>query len=267
MKKEEKKYVYPSIIKIESLSEKLIIINRQLEEKNKLLEESELARKNMFSNITHDLRAPVAVIRGAVERLRQEGLGDKEQHKLISIIDSRAATLEHLIYDLHFSALLEQPVFELSPTRMEIAPFLEEYFISMESAGHLDGRKSGVSIPAGISTHAMIDLRYFLRVLDNLLENAIKHTKQGDLIEIGCLEDDGNAVIFFTDSGSGIPAGDLPYVFERTFTGMAARTPGKSGSGLGLSISRTIVEKHGGRIECSSISGKGTTFTIFLPLV
>jgi len=72
--------------------------------------------------------------------------------------------------------------------------------------------------------------------------------------------------VFLIDSGSGIPVGDMPYIFDRTFTGAAARTPGKYGSGLGLSISKTIVEKHGGRIRCESVYGEGTTFTISLPL-
>jgi len=262
----EKKYNQPSIVKVESLSEKLIILNLQLEEKNRQLELSELARKNMFSNITHDLRAPIAVIHGAAERLSQEGIGDRERLKMIRIIHSRTATLEDLIEDMYFSALLDQPKFTLKPSRLEIAPFLEEYFISMEGSGRLDNRVTNISIPFGSAPHAMIDVKYFLRVLDNLVDNAVRHTKSGDLIEIGCCEANGSAEIFLSDSGSGIPKDDLPKIFDRTFTGIAARTPGKSGSGLGLSISRTIVEKHGGSIHCSSVFGEGSKFTISIPL-
>ena len=263
----EKKFDRPSIVSVESLSEKLIILTRQLESKNRQLEQSELARKNMFSNITHDLRAPVAAIRGAAERLCNEGIGVEERMKMIGIIDARAATLEHLIDDMSISALLDQPVFSLSPVRLEIVPILEEYFISMEGAGRLDGRDNKLTIPVGFSGCAMIDLRYFFRVLDNLLANAVTHTKPGDRIEFGCRENDGCVEIFLTDSGSGIKTSDMPYIFDRTFSGAAARTPGRAGSGLGLSISRTIVEKHGGTIRCDSVYGEGSTFTVSLPLV
>ena len=264
--KVEKKYEHPSIIKIESLSEKLIVINRQLEEKNKLLEKSELARKNMFSNITHDLRAPIAAIRGAAERLRNNGLEEKQRQKMIRIIDSRAASLEDLIDDMFFSAMIDQPGFSISTQKLEIAPILEEYYISMEGAGRLDKRDSFLNIPDGYSACAMIDLRYFIRVLDNLLSNALNHTKSGERIELGCRESGGFAEIFVSDSGPGIPDKYKPYIFDRTFTGASARTPGKSGSGLGLSISRTIVEIHAGAIKCDSVYGKGATFTISLPL-
>jgi len=264
--KSEKKYEHPSIIKVELLSEKLIVINRQLEEKNRLLEKSELARKNMFTNITHDLRAPIAAIRGAAERLHSNGLEEKERLKMIRIIDSRAASLEDLIDDMFFSAMIDQPGFSLSPQSLEIAPILEEYYISMEGAGRLNKRDSFLSIPDGYSACAKIDLRYFIRVLDNLLSNALSYTKPGERIELGCRESGNFVEIFVSDSGSGIPDKFKPFIFDRTFTGTSARTPGKSGSGLGLSISRTIVEKHGGTIKCDSEYGKGATFTISLPL-
>jgi len=263
----EKKYDHPSIVSVESLSEKLIVLTLQLEDKNRQLEQSELARKKMFSNITHDLRAPIAVIRGAAERLGHEGIGVEERLKMVRIINSRAATLEHLIEDMYISALLDQPEFSLSPVRLEIAPILEEYFISMEGAGRFDGRDNKLEIPDGFSECVMIDLRYFFRVLDNLLSNALTHTKPGNSIELGCRVNDGSIEIFVADSGSGIKPSDMPNIFDRTFSGAAARTPGKAGSGLGLSISRTIVEKHGGALRCDSVYGEGSTFTISLPLV
>ena len=263
--KKERKYDHPSISQLESISARLIELNRELEEKNRQLEQSELARKNMFSNVTHDLRAPVAAIRGAAERLSNEDIGDEERKKMIKIIDVRTAALDQLISELYFSMLIDQPEFLLKLSCLEIAPVLEEFFISMAGAGRLDGRKCRLNIPEGFAARTMVDPQYFLRVLDNLLFNALRHTEQGDSIELGCMESEDHLEIYVRDSGSGIPAGDLPYIFDRTFVGEGARTPGKSGGGLGLSIVNSIIEKHGGSVRCHSVYGEGATFTISMP--
>ena len=262
----ENKYDPPAITQVELLSEKLIVFNRQLEEKNRQLSTSEMARKSIFSNITHDLRAPVAVIRGAIERLYNEGIDEAERLRMLKIIDSRAATLEVLIDDMHYSAVIDQPGFKLSPQKLEIALILEEYFITMEGAGKLDKRESVLIIPDGFSARISIDPKYFFRVLDNLFSNALSHTVKGDRIELGCREHEGVVEIFLSDSGSGIPEEFIPFLFERSFVGASARTPGKTGSGLGLSIARSIVEKHGGTIRCDSKQGEGATFTVSLPI-
>ena len=125
----EKKYDHPAITQVELLTEKLIIFNMQLEEKNRQLNASELARKNIYSNITHDLRAPVAVIRGAIERLYNDGIDETERKKMLKIIDSRAATLEALIDDMYYSAMIDQPGFKLSAQKFEAAlifPWLDK---------------------------------------------------------------------------------------------------------------------------------------------
>lgn len=266
MKKKEQ-YDHPAIRQVEAISTKLIDLNRQLEEKNKLLEQSERARKGMFSNITHDLRAPVTVIRGAVERLSNKGTSEEEREAMLKIIQSRAETLDQLVNDLYFSILVEQPGFTLNLSCLELVPLLEEYCISMKGSGRLVDRRTALDIPKGFNARVMIDPQHFLRVLDNLMSNAIRHTKQDDSIKMSCRENDGVVEIRVKDSGSGIPERDLPYIFDRTFSGEWARTPGRSGSGLGLAIARTIIEKHGGEIHCNTSYGKGTTFIISLPSV
>ena len=265
--KKDMKYNHPSIKQGDPISIKLIELNRELEEKNRQLEQSERARKSMFSNITHDLRSPITAILGAVERISNKGIDDEENTKMLSIIHSRAVTLEHLVNDLYFSIQVEQPGFSLNLSCLEIAPVLEEYFISMEGTGRLEERKSRLDIPDSFSARTLIDPPHFLRVLDNLLSNALRHTGPNDLIELGCRENENRIEIYVRDSGSGISERDLPYIFDRTYAGEWARTPGKSGSGLGLSIARTIIEKHGGSIRCHSVPGEGSIFTISLPLV
>jgi len=265
MKIGDRKYHEPAINQIEELSARLIALNRQLEEKNRQLEQSENARKNLFSNITHDLRTPLSAIRGAAERLSQSPLCVGDCLKMVKIIDSRAHTLEWLIEELYLTMLIDQPEFKLSLSNLEITPILEEYFISMEGSGRLDGRKCALCTSDGYSPRVMIDPQYFIRVLDNLFINALRYTNEGDRIELGCRDANDNIEIFIADFGAGIPANDLPHIFDRMYTGAAARTPGKNGSGLGLSIVKSIVEKHGGEIHCESTHGEGATFIISLP--
>ena len=263
----EKIYTHPAINKVEALSAKLIELNHALKEKNKQLEQSELARKEMFSNVTHDLRAPIAAIRGATERLFIDGISEEERKKMMKIIELRTEVLEHLVNDLYFSILIEQPEFSPNMSCLEIAPILEEYFISLVGTGRLENRKKHLNVPVGFSARVMIDPQYFIRVLDNLLTNALRHTMSGDIIELSCRESYDTIQISVCDTGSGIASDDLPYIFNKTYSGEWARTPSKSGSGLGLSIAKTIVEKHGGTICCSSVYGEGATFTISLPFV
>jgi signal transduction histidine kinase len=265
--KKAKKYNHPAINEVASHSARLIELNHELEEKNRQLQQSEQARKSMFSNVTHDLRAPVAAIRGAAERLCTDGISDEERRKMLKIIDSRADVLDRLVGDLYFSMLVEQPEFSLVSSCLEIVPVLEEYFISMVGAGRLDDRDSRLNVPDGFSARTMIDPQHFLRVLDNLLLNAVRHTKMGDVIELGCQKNGDFIEIYLRDSGTGIPADDLPKLFNHTFTGEGPRTPGKSGSGLGLSIAKSIVEKHNGSIRCHSVYGQGATFIVSLPMV
>ena len=263
----EKEYAQPAINRVEDLTARLIELNSELKEKNRQLIQSELARKDMFSNVTHDLRAPVAAIRGAAERLCSDEISEEERKKMMKIIESRAEVLDRLVNDLYFSILVEQPEFSLNLSCLEIAPILEEYFISLVSAGRLENRKSHLDVPVGFSAQVMIDPQYFIRVMDNLFANAMRHTTSDDLIEMSCQENGNSIEIIVHDTGSGIKASDLPYIFDQTFSGEWARTPNKSGSGLGLSIAKTIVEKHGGNISCHSVYGEGSTFTVTLPFV
>jgi signal transduction histidine kinase len=106
------------------------------------------------------------------------------------------------------------------------------------------------------------DTDHLIRLIVNLLDNAIKYTEQGT-ITLSARESDGNAIVEVADTGIGIPPEHLPHIFKRLYTVDPARSSG--GAGLGLSIARQIVEAHGGRIEVQSEAGNGTKFTVYLP--
>jgi signal transduction histidine kinase len=103
-------------------------------------------------------------------------------------------------------------------------------------------------------------------VLDNLFTNARKYSDEGSTIILGAGEGDGYAYFYVKDNGQGIPKDAIPYIFDRTFRVSGARTPSKeSSSGLGLAITKSIVEQHGGSISCESVLGEGSTFTVRIP--
>lgn len=262
----EKKHEFdaPGISLVESLTAKLITANRELEEANQKLRLSEQAQADVLANVSHDLRAPLTAIRGALDHLlaSEEKLPD-----MLAILDRRVSALEHLVSELYYATAMEQAGFTLHLEPVPLAFFLEEYYISQKYSGRLEDREARLSISESPETLVMLDTDRMLRVLDNLFSNALKFTQPGDVIELGCYEySDGRAALYIKDSGPGIAPEDIPHIFERTYLAGSARTPGKnSGSGLGLYIARTLVEKHGGTIGCSSTPDAGTCFTIWLP--
>jgi signal transduction histidine kinase len=130
-------------------------------------------------------------------------------------------------------------------------------------------RRRGVQLSladASTATPVTADPRRLKQAVTIILENAIKYSPQRSRIDVGVSEDSvGDKVISIRDTGIGIPEGELPHIFDRFFRGESARAE-SSGSGLGLTIARSIVEKHGGRIEVNSAVGKGTEAKVVLPV-
>jgi len=119
----------------------------------------------------------------------------------------------------------------------------------------------------GEEVHAFVDLDRLRQVFHNLVENAVRYTPAGGSIVLSLERAPGEARLCVRDSGMGIPADDLPFVFERFFRSDRARRAYSGGSGLGLSIARWIVEAHKGTLSAESEVGKGSTFTVRLPLL
>ncbi len=260
----DNKFISPDINKIDELSSKLVSISIELENSNKKLSDSQKARTQILENISHDLRSPIVAIRGAVDRLLYDNPQKDESAKLLNVINNRLTSLESLIEELYLSQKLNQPEFTLSKKKIEFVSFLEEYYIQLEISDRLKGRDCKINIPNNTSIFASVDVQLLLRVFDNIITNAIYHTKENDIISILLSKIDNQINIVIKDSGMGIAKEHLPHIFERTFTTSTARTPEKSGSGLGLYIAKTIIEKHGGNINCESEVDQFTKFTINL---
>lgn len=274
-----KKFISPEIKKntIEELSKQLLKTNAEL---HKLQEEREI----MFANISHDLRAPMTAIRSALDLALSEDKDEitkEELRSALELIDRRSKTLESLVNDMYYLYRVSNVSEEYHFENIEVIPFLEEYYYDLLADTKYDGFEIKLDIEdIPEDTCIDIDPQKIVRVLDNLFTNAVKYsvkenadgtTKKNQIkLKARCNTEifPNKLVISVIDNGPGIPEKDLPFVFMRTYMVSEARTPetGKTGSGLGLSIAKTIIEKHNGSIECISEINKWTEFIIRLPM-
>ncbi|MBQ6587535.1 MAG: hypothetical protein IJI01_02520 [Butyrivibrio sp.] len=246
-------------------------LSKKLLEANAKLQEAELERKIMLENISHDLRAPLTAIRSAIDYIKAKGEGSavspEELADMIRLIDNRAQTLEVLVQDLYYLTCLENGRDELKVQRIPLTQFLEEYFFAAQIDDRFAKRELVFSVPEDYDRDVMIDVGKMSRVLDNLFTNARKYSEDGAEIELGVDTTSDSAVFYVRDTGIGIPEDAIDHIFDRTYRVSGARTPGgESSSGLGLSIVKSIVGQHQGRIWCESTLGQGSCFYVELPV-
>lgn len=269
---EKQTFLSPSIEpeSIESLSQKLLEANLQLSNANRELEKLQQERETMLANISHDLRAPITAIRSAIDYLTSgQNIRLEDYESSIRLIDHRTATLENLIQDMYYLFCVEDTSKELDLQPIDALPFLEEYFYDTTAASLYDDHEMILDLPEDLQCQIDIDVQKMVRVLDNLFTNAAKYTPKESSINLRAkiTSDHQFLQIAVNDNGPGIPPEALPHLFGRTYTVSASRTPNSAtGSGLGLAIVKAIVERHNGIVSCSSQLGKGSTFTIQLPI-
>lgn len=252
---------------IESLSLKLLQANKALQVKNHELELSEKMRKDMLANISHDLRAPITAIRSALELLNTGDLSGEALESTIGLIDRRVHNLEGLIQDLYFLGSVEDDLRKFDFEAVNLGTFLENYFFDATVDSRYDNHDMQLDVPMDMGVIVNIDIQKTVRVLDNLFTNAAKYSGDGSTITLRAYAEGETATIIVEDNGVGIASEDLSHIFEPSYTVSSSRTPGvESGSGLGLSIARAVIEKENGTIICKSEHEKGSSFIIELPI-
>jgi signal transduction histidine kinase len=223
-------------------------------------------RRELIANVGHDLRTPLAALLGYVEeaeRMSQEGRADDALGSLQSA-KRQGDYLRSLVSDL-----FELAVLDAAPTPLRTEPIpLAELLHAAADAHRPQMERSGIDlaahIPPDLPTVEADGVR-LLRLLDNLLSNARRHTPSGGTVELAAVADGERVRLSVRDDGEGMSAEVLQHVFERYYRGTDART--RSGrTGLGLSISRAIAHAHGGTLEATSQPGEGSTFTLTLPV-
>jgi signal transduction histidine kinase len=217
-------------------------------------------REDLLRAVSHDLRTPVQVVLLQAERLARAASvpGDARAAESIATAARQMGTM---IQDLADSGQLESGALHLSPEPVALRPFVTELVGVLRGAFETD--RVGIEIPADLPKVAA-DPSRLARVVQNLVGNALKYSAPGSDVEVRASRSDGHVVVTVRDHGEGIAPDHRERLFERYYRGAHAGSGG--GLGLGLYVSRLIVEAHGGRIWCESEVGAGSTFSFTLPV-
>jgi signal transduction histidine kinase len=219
------------------------------------------SQQRLLADVSHELRTPLTVIKGNVDLMRRMKSLDQES---LASIDQEAGRLTRLVGGLLLLAQAETGKLALVMGKVELDLLITEVFQEMSI---LAASKLRLHLNEIDQVYVNGDRDRLKQVFINLVANSIQYTPQGGDVYLSLEQIKEQARVIVRDTGPGIPAEDLPHIFERFYRAEKSRTRGKStGFGLGLSIANWIVEKHGGRIEVVSQEGKGTTFAVWLPL-
>ena len=222
-------------------------------------------RQKLIADISHDLKTPITVIAGYIDAICDKKIPPEEQERYLKAIQAKAGTLTELIDAFHEYSKVEHPAYALSTERLNLCEYLREYLAGKYDEIDLAGFSLEIGIPES-PVFCHLDPMQFRRVLDNLLANALRHNRLGTVLFYDVVPGKSQVTLRIGDNGAGIPPELAGQIFEPFVVGSDARSG--RGSGLGLSITRRIVELHGGSIRLSTrpTAGRTTEFLLQLPL-
>jgi signal transduction histidine kinase len=228
------------------------------------LECAHRTRRNLLADVSHELMTPLTAIRGYVETLQMGELGLDEETRLryLGIVEQECDRLEHLLADLRELAQIEAGAGVFSPGRTLTNELFDR--IQRRHEREIQERRLRFDVEVGSgAAEVWADGHRLEQAVENLVGNALRHTEVGGRISLQAIDAADVLWIRVADNGSGIQPEHLPFVFDRFYKPDSSR--GSSGSGLGLSIVKAIVERHDGRVGVTSRPGVETVFEIVLP--
>ena len=224
----------------------------------------ETVRRDFISNLSHELRTPLASLKALTETLQDGALSDPEAApRFLSRIHTEVDALTQMAQELLDLSKIESGQVELNLRKIDPLALLR----SAADRMRVQAERAGVRLTLeenGSQPEVRADAARLEQVLVNLIHNAVKFTRRGGSVTLSAREDGRSVVFAVRDTGVGIPADDLPRIFERFYRVDKSRAG--SGTGLGLSIAKHIVEAHGGKIWAESRQGEGSTFYFRIPL-
>ncbi|MBI5929334.1 MAG: HAMP domain-containing histidine kinase [Chloroflexi bacterium] len=220
-------------------------------------------RRRFLRRLDHELKNPLTAIHAGLANLADSASLDSRQEALSSV-KAQTVRISHLTADLRKLAQLEIGELERGP--VDLNEILEEAFMVAEEDPRAADRRLNLSIPRAPWPLPKIngDRDLLFLATFNLLDNAIKYSRPGDTIELRAFEGGTMVTIEIADTGPGIAEEDLPYVWDELYRGHTTRSV--EGSGLGLTLVRAIVERHGGQANIRSRTGQGTVISLRIPI-
>jgi signal transduction histidine kinase len=225
------------------------------------LEKQEILRKRLTADVAHELRTPLATLQGHMEAMI-DGIWKPDVERLKSCHDE-IIRINGMVGDLEKLARYESENLVLNITEFDVSELIRHIIANFEfefANKKIDLRFNGEEIIVHM------DKDKISQVIINLLSNAFKYTPEGGSAQVSLKEEEDNIIINVSDNGIGIPADDLPYIFERFYRADKSRNRMTGGAGIGLTISKAIIDAHGGAISVKSELNKGTEFTVKLPV-
>ena len=228
------------------------------------LEQAEMLRRNLLTDVAHELRHPIHVLQGNLRAILDD-VYPLEKGEISRLFD-QTEHLSVLVNDLHVLSQAEARQLPLHKQGVDIGALVKETAVSFRPTATANGVKLRIELLGAIPS-VQIDADRIRQVVNNLLTNALRHTPVDGLITVSVEQVATTVQIKVNDSGSGIAAADLPHLFDRFYRTDNARNRGQGGAGLGLAIVRAFVEAHDGGVTAVSPGiGQGSAFVLWLPI-
>jgi len=243
----------------DELSDMAASFNRMVSQ----LEEQHELRRRAMADVAHELRTPLSVLQVELEGM-EDGLTAATPETLRGL-QTEVSHLNHLVEDLRMLSMVEAHEFSLDLAPVDMKGMILDVVERMSESA----KSKGITLNTDIRNDPPLlvkgDSQRLAQVLINLVSNALQHTPGGGIVVVGARVSQNWVQVWVRDTGAGIPAADLPHIFERFYRSDKARSRAKGGSGLGLAIAKSLVDAHEGKIWAESAEGQGADLIFVLP--